>query len=520
MLAFTVNDPDGKVRIHLRSIDRLETRALQGAEGAAHPFWAPDGRSLAFVGGDPLRLKRIDIEGGAAQDLSASGGPWHGTWSQNDDILFLDLGLMRIPAGGGSATPVPGAGTFPYFLQDGRRFLVSTVAADGKRSIQLAMLGSETRTMVIHDVDSAPILAPTPQGKTYLLYLRESDLYGQEFDERSARLRGNAMLVVSNVGRVASPALIAAVGVSRSGILAYQTASDVSWNMGQLLWVDRSGKPGDSLPTDLSGRGPELSPDGLLVAVRRTNPLGGQSIWITDLVRKSSQRLTFGPETVQDFDPVWSSDSGRIAFLRLTRGPDGGVHIVDRKDNSGNQLVHEGASTVKSWSPDGKYLLLLSPDRQLSLLPLTGDRKLIPVGSPNGRSSGGRISPDRKFIAFTSDEKRSQDETYIQPMPLGPGPIKVSNGGGIKPRWRHDGKELFFLTGGSFMAVDVRSDGAFSEPHRLFGIKDIVPADVAVEDYDVRPDGQQFLVYTVPKAPQDVPIKVVLNWWAGLPQQP
>jgi Tol biopolymer transport system component len=525
MLAFTVNDPDGKVRIHLRSIDRVETRVLPGTEGAAHPFWAPDSRLLAFVGGNqpPFFLKRIDVVSGAARDLSEANGPWHGTLNQNGDILFLNLGLtMRIPAEGGgskSATPVPGGGGFPYFLQDGKRFLVSVLTANGQRSIQLAMLGSEKRTMVIDNVDTAPILAPTPQGKVYLLHLRESDLYAQEFDERSGKLRGNPMLVVSNIGRVASLLEMPAVGVSRSGILAYQTDRYFNRNMGQLVWVDRSGKPVDSLPANASGRNPELSPDGLSVAVGRTNASGVESVWITDLVRKSSHQLTFGAGTVSDVNPVWSPDSRHIAFLRIRGGKDGGVHIVDTKDNSKDQRVHEEFYTVQSWSPDGKYLLVVSRDRRLSLLPLAGDQKPIPVGSPNGRSLGGRISPDGKSIAFVSNEE-GQNEIYVQPMPPSTGPIKVSNGGGIYPRWSKDSKELFFLSRGTFTAVDIRADGTFSAPHPLFEIKVAVSADVAVADYDVRGDGKQFLIYMVPKAPQDAPITVVLNWWADLRQQP
>jgi Tol biopolymer transport system component len=518
MLAFTVNDPDGKVRIHLRSIDHVETRVLPRTEGAVHPFWSPDGRSLAFAAG--TRLKRIDIGGGAFQDLSETIGPWHGTWNQNGDILFATSGLMRIPAGGGSATPVPGGGAFPYFLQDGRRFLVSTGAAfltstgaaDGKRSIQLAMLGSEKRTMVIDDVDSAPILARTPQGKTYLLYLRDSDLYGQEFDEDSGKLRGNPMLVVSNVGRVAARSDRPAVGVSTNGILAYQTGL-LNINTGQLIWFDRSGTPVDWLPADASGRGPELSPDGLKVAVRRTNASQGESIWITDLVGKSSQRLTFGAESTRDFTPVWSPDGdGRIAFRRI--GKDTGVYIVDRKDNSKIQLVQKDPAFVDSWS--GGYLLEQGGGK-IWLLQLIGDQKPILVGSPNGRSSVGRISPDGKFIAFTSDES-GQFEIYVQPMPPGTGQRQqVSFGGGNNPRWRRDSKELFFVSRSSIMAVDLRAGQPISAPHRLFEIKDAAPADVA--DYDVRGDGQQFLIYKAPKESQDTPITVVLNWWAGV-QQP
>jgi Tol biopolymer transport system component len=520
-LAFTVNDPDGSVRIHLRRIDSIETRVLLGTEGAMHPFWSADGRSLGFaaLGSPQLRLKRIDVEGGAARDLSEISGPWHGTWNQNGDILFLNLSLNRIPADGGSATSVPGGGAFPYFLQDGKRFLVSTVTADGKRSIQLAMLGSEKRTMVLDDVDSAPILAPTPQGKTYLLYLRESDLYGQEFDQHSGTLRGNPILVVSNVGRVAFPTPSAAVGVSPTGILAYQTGSE--FTIGQLSWFDRSGKLVDSLPADASGRSPTLSPDGSSVAVRRTTPSQrGQYIWKTDLARKSSQRLTFGADNLRDLSPVWSPDSNDVAFLHLGYGKDSGVYLVDTKDTSKSQLVQNRIEEPKSWSPDGKYLLLESRGG-LSLLPLTGDRKPIPVGSRNGRSYDGRISPDGKFIAFTTDES-GRNQVYVQRMPPDIEQKTVSISGGRSPRWRRDSKELFFveLDRGAIMAADISPGPPLSAglPHQLFEVKGADPADVA--DYDVRADGQQFLIFMAQRAVQDAPITVVLNWWTALRQQP
>src|SRR5215471_21517789 len=150
--------------------------------------------------------------------------------------------MSRIPAEGGFPTPILGgkediAFNHPYFLQDGKRFLVRV--GGEKSSIQLASLGSTERKMVLDDADSAPILAPTPQGKTYLLYLREPDLFGQEFEERSGTLRGKPVLVVSNVGSIGGAAIRAAAGVSPAGILGYQTGGELA--TGQLTWFDRPG---------------------------------------------------------------------------------------------------------------------------------------------------------------------------------------------------------------------------------------------------------------------------------------
>src|SRR5262249_1476657 len=334
-IAFTVNDPDGKTRIHLRPIDRIETRALPGTEGAVHPFWSPDGRSLAFAaGGPPPHLKRIDVAGGAPRDLIEAAGNWQGAWSQNGEILCMCGGAMsRIPAEGGLPTPIPRrkgdtAIEHPYFLQDGKRFLV--LVGGEKSSIQLATLGSTERTMVLDDAGSAPILVPTPQGKTYLLYLRESDLFGQEFEERSGTLRGKPVLVVSDVGRVTGRAIRAAVGVSPAGTLAYQTGHE----SGQLTWFDRSGRPVDALPADASGQDPQISRDGSLVAVKRIGA-SGTSIWVTELVRKSPSPITFG--RIDDF-PAWSRRGKRLAFLRGA-GKDAGVHIVDVTDASKDQFL-------------------------------------------------------------------------------------------------------------------------------------------------------------------------------------
>jgi hypothetical protein len=462
-------------------------------------------------------LKRIDAAGGTARDLFETVAAWHGAWGQNGEILYIWGGAMsRIPAEGGPPTPILQEKEdqigHPYFLQDGERFLVHVEGE--KRSIQLATLGSTKRTMVLDDADSAPILAPTPHGKTYLLYLRESDLFGQEFEERSGTLRGKPVLVVSDVGRVANPAIRAAVGVSPAGILAYQTGGEFA--TGQLTWFDRSGRPVDALPIDASGPSPQISADSSLVAVQRTGA-SGRSIWLTDMTRKSSSPLTFGRN---DISPAWSPRGRRLAFFRLF-GKDAGVHIVDLTDLSKDQFLKGTVDAPTSWSPDGKYLLLRSlPRGRMILFALDGSQKSIPVGSRNGGSRQGQISPDGKFISFTSNES-GRDEIYVQPMPPATGYQKVSINGGQSPRWKSDGKELFFVSlDAEMMTVDITLDPVFhaAVPHRLFRLKSADPTDLT--DYDVRPDGQHFLIFMRQRGTQDAPITVVLNWWAELRQEP
>ena len=220
---------------------------------------------------------------------------------------------------------------------------------------------------------------------------------------------------------------------------------------------------------------------------------------------------------------MWSPSSKRLAFLRVA-GKDVGVHIVDVTDASKDQFFEATTgSAPQSWSPDEKYLVL-KPLRTggMTLFALDGSQKPIPVGSRKKDSRYGKISPDGKFIAFTSNES-GRDEIYVQAMPPATAYWNLSINGGYNPRWRHDGKELFFVSlNAEMMAVDITLDPVNSPgvPHRQFQLKREVPIDQG-SPYDVRPDGQQFLIFMkTQRGTQDAPITVVLNWRAELRQKP
>ena len=513
MLAYTVTDAQGISRIYVRPVDRVDARPLPGTEGALHPFWSHDGRSVGFATPTDGQLKRIDLDAAAPQTLATTNAPWHATWTGKDSIVFVGGGgaLFEIPRTGGTAVPItkPQAagqvGNFPSFLSDGERFLVRA-GAGNNISIQLAKIGSTERTPVIDTAETAAIVAPAPNGKTYVLFMRPPDLMVQEFDERAAAVRGEPKVLVNDIGRVATPPLRPTVGVSPSGVLAYQTGG--TGGVGQLTWLDRSGKEVEVLPVDASLLAAHVSPDGRQLVGHRVDD-GSFNVWVSDLRRGGATRVTFAAPAR---DPVWSADGTQIAFRRMNDTGSPGIYIIPAEGGAERKLL-DTQGRVSSWSPDGKHLLY-DVLGTLMMLPLDGG-KPVRVGSRNGSSVRGVFSPDGKYIAFTSNES-GRNEVYVQGVPPDTRRLKVSINGGSDARWRGDGAELYFLgPDGSMMAVDVRSAGPLTAgvPKPLFSTAS-TGRNLGNSGYAVSGDGQRFLIPRPDTT--NAPITVVLNWWAEL----
>jgi Tol biopolymer transport system component len=514
-LAYTVDGPDGIGRIHLREMGSTESRSLPGTENAQHPFWSADGRSLAFVAG--RTLKRIDLAGGPAREVTGPiVGPWHGSWNQFGDVLFLGPAVSRVSADGGTAAPVvvldkkagETASTFPAFLPDGRRFLVRISHGEGPSAIHLASLDSPDRKSILDNVMSAVVVAPTPADRTFLLYLRDEGLVAQEFDERAGEVRGVPRVLVDGIGRVANPALMPTVGVSPSGAIAYQSGGD--FTSAALNWFTRSGQRLGGVLLEVSGSNPSLSPDGRLLAVE-ADTRGNRDIWISDLARGVTSRLTTNPGT--DVSPVWSPDGRRVAFARSEK-----IHVKDADGSGDETVLADVDGAPRSWSPDGRYLLYATRAGKLFLWPLTGGGAPVPVGARDGASRNGRVSPDGLHIAYTSDES-GREEIYLQPLPPATGRVKVSAAGGNQPRWGPTSRELFFVGADrAMMAVDVAVKPALSAgvPRRLFQLA----STFGNFGYDVSADGQRLLINQPREGVPDAPITVVLNWWTEFARRP
>jgi Tol biopolymer transport system component len=274
-----------------------------------------------------------------------------------------------------------------------------------------------------------------------------------------------------------------------------------------LSWVSRTGEQVGSV--EPTGFNPSLSPDGRWVATLGPSGRGDADVWVTDLTRGVTSRITRGGGVVGAV--IWSPDSRRVAFGRSPK-----IYVKTIDGSTDETALADVRGVPNSWSPDGKYLLYSSALGKLFLWPLTGGQS-VPVGSRNGSSRDGRFSPDGQYIAYGSDEGGRYD-VYIQPLPPATGRIQVSAAGGTLPRWSPRGHELFFLTNElTMMAVDVQAGQppSVSVPRKLFAL-----GGLGNFGYDISVDGQRFLMARRRVDVPDTPITVVLNWWADVAKRP
>jgi eukaryotic-like serine/threonine-protein kinase len=540
-MAFLAPGPDGRNVVWIRALDSLEPHPLRGTENILVPIvWSPDSRFIAFQTGN--KLKKIDISGGPPQEVcDAFVAVIGGAWNRDGTIIFgtVGNGIMQVPAAGGVATLLTTTEgrnevhTFPSFLPDGRHFLY--LRAPENPGIYLGSLDvkpdQQSSRRILSTSQMAVYAASANPKMGRLLFLREGTLLAQAFDERSLQMRGDPIPVAERVG---SYHLSGFFSVSPSGVLAY-SAGPMARSLSQLNWLDRQGKqlghaeqPGTYSYTDFA-----LSPDGKRLAASKIDPrAGGETgIWLLDLIRGVSTRVTF--DLAPDSAPVWSADGSRVAFAASRAGGNG---IYQKTTNGAGKeqalvSVTGDEKLPDDWSRDGRFLLYTQRDphthADLWVLPLAGD------GTPSGTATPfantayseeqGRFSPDTRWIAYASDES-GRSEIYIQPFPAPPNggsKTPISRDGGSQPRWRRDGKELFYSSpDGKLMAVDVTQGPIFkaSAPKTLFQVPVAqIGHNVGgsqVLGWDVAPDGKRFLIDTATISTE--PVTVVLNWPAEL----
>ena len=512
-LAFVATGRSGRMVLWIRELDSPEPRALDGTEDAAHPFWSPDGRFIGFLADGKVRT--IGVDGGKVSTLADTPERAGPSWGRDGHIMFVsrpgELGIVS-PQGGPVTTVVsnlpPGRfATWPHFLPDGRRFLffMRTAKPEG-RGIYAGSLDSTHITFVVESEFKGAY------ADGHLLYVRGHELLAQPFDATRLALLGAPIHVADGIWS-AMGAGQASFSASNTGALAYVNAA-VSYL--RFAWFDRNGRAleqvGGSAPYS---NAPELSPDGSRVLVTRGEALKEQ-IWSIDTVTEKTAQISTGPG--RSTNPVWSPDGTRVAYQTSA-----GL-VVKNADGSGPEdlvLPSDRLMTLTDWSIDDRLVYAVRGPASLSdlwLLPLNGARRPIPYLETAFNKTQAQVSPDGRWIAYTSYES-GRDEVYVDRFPERAEKRKVSTAGGVQPRWRKDGAELYYVAPDSRMiavAVDTRTSGLAESP--LFKTRLIPHGSQSVglfTLYDVSPDGRRFLCFT-PSEESGSPISVILNFTAAL----
>jgi Tol biopolymer transport system component/tRNA A-37 threonylcarbamoyl transferase component Bud32 len=519
-VAFVATNSDGRRQLWLRALDADQLELLTGTEDAVSPFWSPDSRSIGYFANG--KLYKIDAAHGRPQQLCDVREDRGGAWSHDGVILFSGPdGLHSVSAQGGTPALVTKvdakeeAHRWPYFLPDGRHFLfLADAQTTENHHIRVGSLDSQ-ETQVLFGAVTRIVYAPPG----YLLYVNQGALVAHPFDARSLKMTGDPITVAEHIAEV-GPNHEFDFSVSENGVLAYQVGSQKS----QLVWYDRAGKKLESLGEPDSYASISLSPDGTRAVAGLLDPDGRQSdVWLLGLARGAKARLTFNPES--DGDPVWSPDGKRIAFSSNRLG-DGHIHLYNTSANGTGDdqlLLTASADDIPtSWSHDGKNILFMrfAGDGSTSVWLFSIDEHQAKplLRSPSFDQGAPAFSPNGRFIAYDSTES-GRLEVYVQTFPLSAQKWVISSAGGTLPRWRADGRELFYITeDGKLMSAELKSDSSFEN----VVTKQLFQTDIKRAPgypFAVTPDGSRFLLNSPAEANNPAPMIVVLNWTAALKQK-
>jgi eukaryotic-like serine/threonine-protein kinase len=532
--------PDGKRiafssagALWVRSLNALAPQRLVDVQSfGSVPFWSPDGKWIGFFSDG--KLNKIQSTGGPPETVCSAPQPSGGTWNGDDIILFNPdifhadkAGIFRVSARGGEPTPVTRvdsshrevAHVYPQFLPDGRHFLYLAGIGSGHHESRAIYVGSldGSRPVRILTSDSNAIY-----DRGYLLFLRHRTLLAQQFDVNRLQARGEPVALAPKIPYF-EPVGAASFSVA-AGVLAYISEPGSPF---RLAWFNRAGKEISSVssPGDYSALA--LSPDEKrIVTERLDNQASIGALWVLDVARNTSSRITFNPSW--EYYPVWSPDGRRILFAsnrEQARGGSPGNLYITAADGSGLEEPLARSDAWKwpnDWSSDGRFVLFSSLENdsdvpsRLWVLPVSGDGKPRRALSGNSQGLQGQFSPDGKWIAYVSGES-GRLEVYVQPYPPGGGKWQISNQGGVQPRWRGDGKELFFIAPtGEVMAAQITQNPGFGaeQPRPLFNLHMSFTADRF--QYAVTRDGGRFVA--IVGEPSVTPLAVSTDFAVELPR--
>lgn len=534
-LAFTATDGHGIRTLWVRPLDASTARQLTGTEDAQFPFWSPDSKFIGFFAAK--KLKKIEAAGGQPEILTdVSTDPRGGCWGKDGTILFtpsINTPLFAISSNGGEARPVTTldqsrsqtSHRWPSFLPDGRYFIY--FARGTQKDVEGIFVNSvnsdQPKFLFPSRLQATYVPAVGSQKVGFILSIRDGALIAIPFDPTRAEIVGEGKTVVgkvlNNAGESGATAL-ASVSSSSNGHVAFLSGENQTT---QLRLVDRTGKILGVFGQPAIYHDFLLSPDRSKIAIAREDE-GTQDIWMIDVTSGASTRMTFDP--APDVFPVWSIKGDKIIFASGRTGTNSILQRPASGTGDDEMLLPTNGKNVYTLdvSPDGKYILYQIEDGvnnsvDMWLLPTSGDRTPIAYMQTAASESGGRFSPDGKWLAYVSDES-GRPEIYVRSFSGSSGKWQVTTEGGIQPMWRNDGKELYYVDADrNLVAVKIDASKAipFGEHNSLFKIS--YPTNSpwrARNRYVPMENGQKFLVSDAADAANRMPMTLILNWQSGV----
>jgi Tol biopolymer transport system component len=528
MLAYVSPGDNGEYAIYVQRVGSLQALKLAGTEGASYPFFSPDSGYIAFFAGG--RLKKIPVAGGSPTILASVLSPRGGSWGRKNVILYTpdaSGALWRVDADGSNARPLTekvflapeDSHRWPAFLPDGNHFLFwsgnfDERTRDPHTGIYLSDLEGKEKKQLIACRSSVGY------AQDNLFYIDDKgSLVAMGYKPGSSTVTGKPRVIAEQVGVNAST-YWSAFSVAENATLIYHLG--VGAPLSQLIWIDRTGKELGKIGEPGIIANPAISPDQTRISFDLANRREKNiDVWTYNLQNATSARFTFDPS--EETTGVWSRDGKTIAFRGIGR-----PEVLRLKASNGLQadkgiavLPSQGSDFMpNSWSLDDQSLLTTVEFEK-------GGSSLILVSVPDGKMTmfmeggakrNGQISPDGKWVAYESNETGDW-EVFITTYPTAGGKLQVSRSGGRQPRWRGDGKEIFYIdTHGMLVAVPVTTEPGLStgSPVELFATNSrpyISSSDLFT--YDVTRDGKRFLVDRYFRPANVPPLNIVLNALTG-----
>ncbi len=541
MLAFV--SPDDKTGVPMLFVQRVgtpEAAELAGTEGASYPFWSPDDAYVAFFANG--KLQKIEASGGPSQTIAHVNFARGGSWGSRNVILYTpDPGgpVWRVNADGSNplalTTNVPGnmdSHRWPLFLPDGNHFLfLAAYFSSPEQNARSAIYAD-----ALDDPKPRKVLAARSNmeyADGYLYYVDDQNaLRAVPFDPDKGVATGDSRVVIDSVGYQPS-VYWGAFTAGGNGTVIYSTTAEAAQSV--LTWFDRSGKELGRVGDPAVQANPNLSPDGSRVAIDITDLKSNNlDVWIRDLNKGTSTRFTFDPS--EQTTAVWSRDGKTVAFRSLAQGsgvdlkdangltPEKNLIKVDEKPSGGTSSYD---LVPNSWTPDDQEIVAdlqtSSTDSRgsvLMIVPSSGGKMTQLLPSDSSKTNA-QISPNGKWVIYASNESGDW-EIYATTFPDHSGKWQISRGGGSEPRWRGDGKQIFYISPTQMlMSVPVETAGTFTSgtPTPLFQLRGRPPiSSTDLFTYDVTKDGKRFLVNEYLKPDHVAPLTIVQHVLADPPK--